>query len=761
LPPLTVVHASGIDKAEAAGVRFAGFEVKDPGRLPSSGKTMKNSLQNPIPSLSPRRLAPAIGLFLVAGLFAAAPAGSQQPQRSGPPATRTDAAEDDLHGVKIPDPYRWLEDQNSPETRAWIDAQNEYSESFLRAFAGREQIQQRLTELMKVDSIGLPRARAGRYFFLKRGANQDLFVLYSRQGLHGSDAVLVDPHPLSSDHSTSVNLLGVSEDGRLVVYGVRAGGQDEITIRLLDTQSGQALPDQLPKADYFTFGSQGVGMKPDRSGFYYTRMTPQGPRVFYHAMGTDPAADPTIFGNGYGPEKLMFAQLTEDGRYLLIHVLYGSGTERSEIYFQDLAAKTPVRPLVNDVPAFFAGEPAGDTFYAFTNWKAPKFRIMAMDLKNPAQEHWREAIPEGEFPIESFYPAGGKLLVEYTRNATSEVKIFSPTGKFLRELPLPALGTVNGVQARWSSNEVFYSFTSFPIPAAIYRFDLAKGTQEVWTRPEVPIESGQFEVKQVWYSSKDGTRVPMFLFYKKGLRPDGSHPALLTAYGGFGVSIKPAFSAEAAAFVERGGVYAVPNLRGGGEFGEAWHHAGMLEKKQNVFDDFNAAAEWLVANGYTQPSRLVIQGASNGGLLVGAALTQRPELYRAVICSYPLLDMIRYQKFLVAKWWVPEYGSSDNPEQLNYLLAYSPYQNLHPGTKYPAVLFVTGDGDTRVAPLHARKMAARLQAATGSDRPVLLLYDTKSGHSGGRPLSKLIEENTDILSFLFSQVSAATGQPGP
>ena len=692
------------------------------------------------------------GALLCAAALASVPVRAQQAASKCPPPTRTDNVKETIYGVEIADPYRWLEDQTSPETRAWIDAQNRCTEGALRGLPGREQIGKRLAELMKVDSIEVPIGRNGRYFFLKRPADQDLSALYMRAGLAGREEVLIDPQPMSQEHTTSINLLNISDDGRMLIYGVRQGGEDEISIRLLNVDAKENLRDRLPRARYFAFGPDSVPLKPDKSGFYYSKMTKDGPRVFYHVMGMEPEKDAEIFGKGYGADKLMVANLSEDGRYLIILVAYGSGTERSEVYIQDLREHGPIVPVVNDLQAFFDGKIAGDTLYLVTNWEAPKWRILAVDLKNPAREHWREVVPESDARIEDFQLAGGKLAVQYTRNAVSQVKLFAPNGQPAGEIALPAPGTVSEFRGRWGTSEAFFSFQSFAIPPTIYRYDAAAKSLTVWAKPKVPIQSDAFEVKQVWYESKDKTRVPMFLFYKKGLPLDGSNPTLLTGYGGFDVSETPTFRDEAAAWTERGGVWALPNLRGGGEFGEAWHHAGMQEKKQNVFDDFIAAGEWLVANKYTKPAKLAIQGGSNGGLLVGAALTQRPDLFRAVVCMYPLLDMLRYQQFLVAKWWVPEYGSSDDPNQFKYLYAYSPYQHARAGTAYPAVLFVTGDGDTRVAPLHARKMAAELQADTNSHRPVLLLYDTKSGHSGGRPLAKQIEETTDLLSFLFWQL---------
>jgi len=679
-------------------------------------------------------------------LLSVAAVGSQAPA----PKTRTDNVKELLHGVEVVDPYRWLEDQRSPETRAWIAAQNEYSQAIIGALPGREQLRQRLTELMKIDTVGMPEVRNGRYFFAKRLANQDLFVIYMRKGLKGKDKVLIDPHPLSPDRTTSVNLLDASKDGTVIAYGVRQGGEDEIAIELLNVNMGKKLRDQLPRARYF-----GVSLKPDKSGFYYSRMAADGPRVYYHALGTKPSDDAEIFGKGYGLDKIIRASLSEDGRYLLITVSHGAGAHRAEIYYQDVAKQGPIVPVVTDIAATFVGQVGGDQLFLQTNWEAANGRIFAVELANPGRAHWREIIPESDAVIRGFSLAGGKLFVSYLKNVRSLVKVFAPAGRYVRDIAFPAIGSVGGVNGRWESNEAFFQFTSFHIPTTIYRYAVQRGSQQVWARLRVPIASEQFEVKQVWYESKDKTKVPMFLVHAKGIKLDSSNPTLLTGYGGFGSSQVPGFSAQAALWVASGGVYAVANLRGGGEFGEGWHQAGMLKNKQNVFDDFIAAAEWLIAHGYTQPAKLAIRGSSNGGLLVGAALTQRPELFQAVVCSYPLLDMVRYHKFLVAQFWIPEYGSAENADEFKYLYAYSPYHQVKPEAKYPAVLFITGDADTRVDPLHARKMAARLQSATTSARPVLLRYDTKSGHSGGRPLSKQIEDLTDELSFLFWQLGVA------
>jgi prolyl oligopeptidase len=675
---------------------------------------------------------------------------AQDARTKCPPPTRVDNVSETIHGVVVNDPYRWLEDQNSAETRAWIDAENTCTQSVLKAIPGQKAIAQRLGELIKVDTIGLPTERAGRYFYAKRAAGADLFVLYMRRGAAGVEEVLVDPASMSTDHSVSVTFEGFSNDASLIAYGVRKGGEDELAIHILDTNTRKELPDVLPRARYLS----GPAFKADKTGFFYSKLLDQGPRVFYHAMGTETTQDAKIFGDAYAADKILSVTVSDDGRYLLFIAFYGSACDRSEVYFQDLKANGPIVPVVTSLDGCFQGDIAGDTLYLATNFKAPNWKVIAVPLGAPAQQNWKDVIPEGEARLEDFRLAGGKLVAQFSHNAAAEMKLFAADGAAAGEIALPQLGSVEGFTARWSGNEVFVSFQSFAIPTTIYKYDVVKRNLQTWAKPNVPIDAGAFEVKQVWYQSKDSTRVPMFLFYKKGLTLNGSIPTLMFAYGGFDVSETPNYRDDAVLWVERGGVFALPNLRGGGEFGEEWHHAGMLEKKQNVFDDFFAAAEWLIANHYTRPEKLAITGRSNGGLLMGVAMTQRPDLFGAIVCGYPLLDMVRYQKFLVARFWVPEYGSSDDPAQFPFLYAYSPYHHVVKGKKYPAVLFITGDSDTRVAPLHARKMAAEMQAAQGGDKPILLLYDTKLGHSEGRPVSKIIDEDTQMLAFLLWQVGS-------
>ncbi len=672
---------------------------------------------------------------------------AQAPAASCPPPTAVKPVHDVYGSADVVDPYRWLEDQQSAETRAWIDAQEKCTESALGQLPGRAGISKRLAELLRTDTLSTPTERGGNYFFTKRLANEDLSKIYVRHGANGSDEVLVDPLPWSTDHSASTSIETISKDGKLLFFGRREGGQDEVTVHVLDVETKKELPDVFPRADYFS-----VDVTPDDKGVYYVRTVEGAPRAYYHAMGTDAAADKVIYGENLGKDRILATVLSDDGRYLIYLVVYGSGSERTDVYLQDLKNNGPVRPVVNDVVAQFYPSFGGDTLYLQTNWKAPLTHVFAVNPNDLAKEHWTEAIPERSARLESVTPAGGKLIAVYTKDASSEIKVFDADGKNEKSLPLPSIGSAYSFSGRWEKPELFYSFASYNAAQTIYRYHLGKNEQSVWGQNRVPFEGSQFAIEQVWYESKDKTHVPMFLFHKKGLTKDGATPVLLTGYGGFDSSETPYYSAFYLYWAERGGMLAVPSLRGGGEYGEAWHRAGMLGKKQNVFDDFEYAAQWLIDNKYTNPSRLSIYGVSNGGLLVGAALTQKPELFQAAVCGYPLEDMLRFQKFMDGPYWVPEYGSADNLEQFSYLRAYSPYQNVVKGKKYPGVLFITGDGDTRVAPLHARKMAAMLQANTGSDRPILLLYDTKSGHSGGRPVNKIIEENTDILSFLDWQL---------
>lgn len=664
-----------------------------------------------------------------------------------PPITHRDSFREILHGVEISDPYRWLEEQNSPETREWIKSQNAYTHALLDNLPYRKHIYDSLARLMRIDSVESPIERNNRYFFRKKRAEDELRILYVRYGLNGEDKVLIDPHLLSPDHTMDISLEDISWDGTLIVYGVRKGGEDETELRIMDVDTGKHLPDRFPRALY-----RGVSLKKDKTGFYYNLQNRiVGTRVYYHLMGTKQSEDVEVFGAGYGPDKWISAFVSENGRYLLLSVGYGWG--KSEIFVKEIATGGTIKPIVNDIDAHFYSQFAEDRLIMQTDWKAPNNRILAVDLKDPSRDKWKEIVPECNDAIQEYSLVGGRLFVSYLHNVTTRIEIFTIEGKPLGKIPLPGLGTSNSPQGRCDGNEAFISFGSYTQPWTSYHYNTETGKMEIWAQDKVPFDPNLYEVNQVWYSSKDGTRIPMFLVHKKGLKPNGNHPTLLYGYGGFNVSLTPSFSSFAAFWIEHGGVYALANLRGGGEFGEDWHRAGMLDKKQNVFDDFIAAAEWLIKNNYTNPSKLAIMGGSNGGLLMGAALTQRPDLYQAVLCNFPDLDMIGYYRFENNNPpALLEYGNASDPEQFKFLYAYSPYQRVKPGTKYPAVMLMTGDADTRVPPLQARKMTARLQWATASNRPILLLYDTKAGHSGGRPIGKIIEDLSLEMTFLFWQL---------
>lgn len=665
-----------------------------------------------------------------------------------PPKTAVEPVTEDLHGTKITDPYRWLEDQDSPRTRAWLTEQNAYTQAYLKSLPGREKMEARLSQLMKVDVSGMPRERGGRYFLMKRAAGQNQYVLYMREGLHGKDEMLIDGNTLSPDQTSSLALLDVSHDGKLLAYGVRKGGEDEVTLYLYDVDKRAKLNDMLPRARYSS-----VDIRPDRKGFYYVVFTPQGPRIRSHEIGSDAASDTTLFGNNWSPQQLAGAFLSEDGHYLVADVATGVPAEIVEVYVKDLRTpESDFKPVITGIKSRFDVRIYEDKLYVLTDWEAPKGRVLTIDLKQPDRANWKTIVPEGKGVIDSVSIVGGQLFTSSLEDVVTHTAARNLDGSVIREIKYPTLGTATIVSGRPTASEGFYTFNSFAFAPTVYHYDVKTGKSDVFSRVEIPFNSDDVEVKQVWYESKDKTRVPMFLAYKKGVKLDGSARAYLTAYGGFNISLQPVFSAKAAYWVEQGGIWAVPNLRGGGEFGEAWHKAGMFEHKQNVFDDFISAAEYLVSHNYTRPSRLAIEGGSNGGLLVGAAVTQRPDLYGAVVCAVPLLDMIRFQMFKVGRWWTAEYGSAENAEQFPYLLRYSPYHNVKDGTKYPAIMFVSGDSDTRVDPLHARKMTARMQAANASGRPILLNYDTKGGHSGGLPVSIQIEKAADELSFLMDQL---------
>ena len=707
----------------------------------------------------------SLGLFLVLFLAHFAFAGESPSEVKGgngiilppPPVTEAKPVTETIHGVTLTDPYRWLEDAKSPETRAWIAEQMKYTEKYLSQVKIRPQIIQDLARLERVESYDIPTERGGRYFFKKRLADENQGSIYVRHGLHGEDVRLIDATKLSADQNTSVQINDISKDGTLLVYGIRSGGADEESVHILEIDKNGAsreLSDSLPSARY-----EGIQLSPDKQGLYYARYEKTGTLVFYHQLGSPASSDNLIFGKSFegetfGQMELIQAEITENERYLMIGVVHGVPAKRVDIYAKDLRQPgSPIRPIVRGMDYRFTPTNYGDDLYLLTDYQAPNYRVVKVSIANPQPQNWTTIVPEAADVISGITIVGGKLFVTGLHDVVTQTNIFTLDGHQIGHLEYPTLGAASQLNGREDSNEAFYSFQSFIIPPTIYRYDVATGKTEVFAKPKVPFNSDDYEVKQVFYKSKDGTRIPMFISSKKGVKRDGNTPTLMTGYGGFLVDLNPGWNPEYAWWLEQGGFFAQPNLRGGGEYGEKWHQAGMFEHKQNVFDDFFAAAQYLVDEKYTSVDHFAIRGRSNGGLLMGAAMTQHPEMFGAIWCGFPLLDMIRFQNFLVGKWWTAEYGSADNADQFPYLLKYSPYQNVKPGMKFPAIMFNTGDSDTRVDPLHARKMTALVQKDNANDRPILLHYQTISGHSAGVSITQAIEDTADELSFLWNEVS--------
>lgn len=682
-----------------------------------------------------------------------------------PPTAKVEIVEDDYFGHKIADPYRWLENGASPESQQYVREQMQYTRGVLDPLPGRDAIHQRLQELLQVGQLSTPEVFGEYYFYRRRDGKQNQPVLYVREGLKGKDKVLVDPNTLSADGTISLDWFYPSRDGKFVAYGTSPSGTEISTLRVIETATGKSLPDSIERTR-----ASSLAWKPDDSGFYYTRLPKKGDvapgqemynrHVFYHALGNDAAKDLLIFGEGRDPEEWPNLKISDDGRWLLISA--SQGWTKTELFLKDTFSDAAPARITPEKNFIYEGDVFDGSVYIMTNEDAPRYRIFKAPLKNPQREDWKEIIPQSpQAVLSNSNIVGGKIFAHYQQDATSRLKIFSSDGKFLRDVALPGLGNLEDLSRAYelggqhASQEAFFVYQSFTQPMTAYRFDLKSNQLSTFAKAsDANIDANQYQVKQVFYHSKDGTRVPMFIVSKKGLKLDGRNPALLTGYGGFNITLAPTFLRTAFLWLEHGGVYAVANLRGGSEYGEDWHRAGMMDKKQNVFDDFIAAGEYLIAQKYTDKNHLAIQGGSNGGLLMGAALTQRPDLFRAVVCQVPLLDMLRYQNFQIARLWIPEYGSSADPKQFEWLYAYSPYQHVKSGTEYPAIMFMTADSDTRVDPMHAKKMTALMQAqaANGPDRPILLRIESKAGHGAGKPISKLVEEGTDIWSFLFWQV---------
>jgi prolyl oligopeptidase len=691
---------------------------------------------------------------------------AQDTKKPAYPPTKTDNVVDVLHGVKIVDPYRWLEDGNSAETKEWVEKQNALTQSLLGKVPAREEIREKLGKLLEIGSLGTPTPRKGRYFYTKREGTQNQPVLYVRDSVNGKDRVLLDINELSKEGTVALDWYFPSRDGKLLAYGLSRDGSEFSTLQIRNVDTGKDLPDKIERTRACS-----LAWLPGNDGFYYTRYpavgsVPKGKEnynrhVYLHFIGRDPAADPKIFGEGRDPEDWPTIGLSPNGHWLAVNV--HQGWAKSECYVANVSAARSnpgdgkFISIAEKLPALFDVTVRDDRFYIHTNFDAPRYRFYELDPKLPRDQwsdrsKWREVLPQGPDKLEGVAAIGDYLVAEYMHDATNQLKLLDRSGKLVEAIKLPTLGTIAGMGGEWDGDELFYGFQSFAVAPSIYRIDLKSRKQELWGRVETPIKPGDYVVEQVKYKSKDGTLIPMFLTYKKGLKKDGNNPTLLYGYGGFNISLTPTFATTRFLFLEKGGVLAIANLRGGGEYGEDWHRAGMLEKKQNTFDDFIYAAHWLLDNKITNKEKLAIQGGSNGGLLVGAAVTQRPDLFKAVVCQVPLLDMTRYHKFLIARLWMPEYGNPDKEADFKWIYEYSPYQKVKEGTAYPATLITTAASDSRVDPLHARKMAARMQAATASSAPILLRQETRAGHGAGKPRGLILDEQTDIWSFLFVQL---------
>ena len=671
------------------------------------------------------------------------------------PKTRSTVVTETLHGEEIADPYRWLEDGSDPETVRWTAQQNAYTEAHLASIPGRERIRHRLDQLLGIGVLGTPTPVRGRYFYLRRDGSQNQPVLYWRLGVDGSDRVAVDPNALNQAGTTALDWFFPSKDGRFLAYGLSDNGSEESVLHVLDLDAGTHLSDRIPR-----MRAASVSWVPDSTGFYYTRYPAPGEvpageeqyhrAIYFHRLGSDPSDDPLLF-EPVEKEHWPGVSVSPDGRWLLVSV--ARTFDETDLYVQDLGSDRGLVPVARDLPATFEGEIAHGRLFLRTNLDAPTYRLYAVNPEQVERSAWREIVaPRADAVLEAVAIARERLALGYLERASSRLRITDLDGTLIQEVTLPALGSLFGAGAEWDGTELFYGLSSYTLPPTVYRLELDTGQTSVWKRVEADVDPTKYEVRQVSYASRDGTPISMFLVHPTGLKKDGNNPTYLTGYGGFNISMTPSFSRSLLLWLEHGGIAAIPNIRGGGEYGESWHQAGMLAAKQNSFDDFIGAAEWLIREGYTRAERLAAAGGSNGGLLVGAALTQRPDLFRAVLVQVPLLDMLRYHNFLIARLWIPEYGSADDPEQFRWLRAYSPYHHVKAGVAYPAVLLATAESDTRVDPMHARKMAARLQAATSADHPILLRLESRAGHGAGKPLSKVLEELTDSWTFVFSEL---------
>ena len=671
---------------------------------------------------------------------------------------------DDYFGTKVPDPYRWLEDDNSAETKAWVAAQNRVTFAYLDSIPYREKLKTRLTQLYNYPRISAPFRRGDTYFFTKNDGLQNQSVYYIQKGINGTPEELLDPNKFSADGTSTLSAFSLSKDGKYLAYGISQGGSDWVTLKVMDVASRKDLSDEIKFLKFTGASWQG-------DGFYYSRYPePEKGKelttknefraTYFHKVSTPQSADLLVYEDKEHPQRFQGIGTTEDERFAILTVSdQGKGKKGNSVFYKDLSkGEDKFSPIIPEISndSFGVIDNVGDKFLVRTDHNSPNGRVVLIDPKNPDEKNWKDVLPERTEPLQGVGTAGGKLFASWRKDVATRAYVFSLDGKLENEIKLPGVGSAGGFGGLSDDKYVFYTYTSFNAPPTIYKYDIATKKSTVFRTVDIPgFKADDFETQQVFYKSKDGTRVPMFLVYKKGLKLDGNNPTLLYGYGGFNVVQSPSFSSLRMALLEQGVVYAVANLRGGGEYGEKWHEAGTKLKKQNVFDDFIAAAEWLIENKYTSPSRLAIQGGSNGGLLVGAVSNQRPELFRAVVEQAGVMDMLRFHKFTIGSAWIADYGSSEaNEAEFKALYAYSPIHNVKPGTKYPATLITTADHDDRVVPAHNFKYAAALQAAQGGPNPILIRIDTNSAH-GASSTTKSIEQTRDIYAFLFENLGVA------
>ncbi len=678
-----------------------------------------------------------------------------------PKAAKEDVA-DDYFGTRVVDPYRWLEDDNSPRTAEWVKAENEVTEDYLSQIPFRDQIKKRLTEIWNYPRYTTPFKKGAYYYYLKNDGLQNQSVLYRIKNLDDAPEVFLDPNTLSEDGTAALTSIDFSHNNKYMAYGISRAGSDWVEFFVIDTETGKQLDDHLKWIKFSDAAWKG-------DGFYYSRYDEPGEvgqfsnqnqfqKVFFHTLGTPQSADKLIYEDKEHPLRYFQAQVTDDEAYLII--IASEGTSGNELYCQSLTQ--PYSKMIPLTQGFKYNYSVIDHYnghlLVLTDHNASNYRLTSINPAEPDTTNWVDIIPETIELLESVSTGGGKLFAFYLKDASTKIIQLDYQGKVEKEIGLPSIGSANGLSGERNEKTLFYSFTSFTIPPTIYQYDIKTGNATLFRQPEVKFDPNDYEVEQVFYISKDETRVPMFIIYKKGTVLDGKNPAMLYGYGGFNISLTPTFSASRMVFLENGGIYAIPSLRGGGEYGEEWHKAGMLDKKQNVFDDFIAAAEYLIKEKYTSPDKLGINGGSNGGLLVGAAMTQRPDLFHVALPAVGVMDMLRYQKFTIGWGWVVEYGSSDNEKDFGYLYTYSPLHNLKNGVSYPATLITTADHDDRVVPAHSFKFAATLQEKNKGNHPILIRIDTNAGHGAGKPVSKSIDEATDIWSFVFYQFGIKMGE---